>query len=288
MVYDTVKLKFKSRLKIVKPLIIVLLFCLLTVFTQIGGLVYLISISLHILINKTVDNKYYRQITKAVVFMALYCLTTFLIVPPLARLSGRVPLPFSQINHLKPLNRLTCLFNRNYVRPQLKQAAFAVAAEMNDKYPGSTLNYLDASFPFINGFPLMPHLSHNDGKKLDLAFFYIDNKTNLETDKAPSPIGYGISEEPRAGEINTTQACLIKGYWQYSFLTKMVPQGNKVNFTFDSLRTKALVTLFASQNVINKIFIEPHLKNRLGIKTPKLRFHGCRAVRHDDHIHVQL
>ena len=177
MVYDTVKLKFKSRLKIVKPIIIVLLFCLLTVFTQIGGLVYLISISLHILINKTVNNKYYRQITKAVVFMVLYCLTTFLIVPPLARLSGRVPLPFSQINHIKPLNRLTCLFNRNYVRPQLKQAAFAVAAEMNDKYPGSTLNYLDASFPFINGFPLMPHLSHNDGKKLDLAFFYIDNKT---------------------------------------------------------------------------------------------------------------
>jgi len=61
-------LKFKSRLKIVKPLIIVLLFCLLTVFTQIGGLVYLISISLHILINKIVNNKYYRQITKAVVF----------------------------------------------------------------------------------------------------------------------------------------------------------------------------------------------------------------------------
>jgi hypothetical protein len=91
-------------LKIVKPIIIVLLFCLLTVFTQIGGLVYLISISLHKLINKTVNNKYYRQITKAAVFMVLYCLTTFLIVPPLARLSGRVPLPNQSFKAAKPAN----------------------------------------------------------------------------------------------------------------------------------------------------------------------------------------
>jgi len=97
-------LKFKSRLKIVKPIIIVLLFCLLTVFTQIGELVYLISISLHKLINKTVNNKYYRQITKAAVFMVLYCLTTFLIVPPLARLSGRVPLPNQSFKAAKPAN----------------------------------------------------------------------------------------------------------------------------------------------------------------------------------------
>ncbi|MDB5147122.1 MAG: hypothetical protein JWQ57_1142 [Mucilaginibacter sp.] len=261
---------------------------MLTIFTQIGGLVYIISISLHKLINKTLSNKYYRQLTKLTAFILLYCLTTFLIVPPLARLSGRVPLPFSETNHLQPLNRLTCLFNRNYVRPQLKQAVYAVATEMNRRYPGSTLNYLDASFPFINGFPLIPHLSHNDGKKLDLAFFYIDNKTRLATNKTPSPIAYGISEEPRKGETNTTQACLIKGYWQYSFLKKIVPQSNKVYFAFDSSRTKTLVNLFAVQNAINKIFIEPHLKTRLGITTPKLRFQGCQAVRHDDHIHVQL
>ncbi|QEM11244.1 hypothetical protein [Mucilaginibacter rubeus] len=275
-------------MKLVKPILIVLLFCLLTVLTQIGGLVYIISISFHKWVNKTIKNKYYRQLTIFAIFVFLYCFSTFVVVPPLARLWGRVPLPIAETNHLRPLNQLTCLFNRNYVRPQLKQATYTVASEINKRYPGSTLNYLDASFPFINGFPLMPHLSHNDGKKLDLAFFYIDNKTGLRTDKAPSPIGYGISEKPRTGEINTTQTCLIKGYWQYSFLTQIVPQGNKVNFTFDSVRTKDLVNLFAAQNAINKIFIEPHLKTRLKITTPKIRFHGCRAVRHDDHIHVQL
>ena len=42
------------------------------------------------------------------------------------------------------------------------------------------------------------------------------------------------------------------------------------------------------QNEISKIFIEPHLKKRMNLKNPKIRFHGCRAVRHDDHIHLQI
>jgi murein endopeptidase len=49
-----------------------------------------------------------------------------------------------------------------------------------------------------------------------------------------------------------------------------------------------LVEILASEKSIGKIFIEPHLKTRLKLTTPKIRFHGCRAVRHDDHIHVQL
>ena len=67
-----------------------------------------------------------------------------------------------------------------------------------------------------------------------------------------------------------------------------MPQGNKKNFTFDSTVTKELVNYFASKPVIGKIFIEPHLKTRLGLTSDKIRFHGCQAVRHDDHIHVQL
>jgi hypothetical protein len=54
------------------------------------------------------------------------------------------------------------------------------------------------------------------------------------------------------------------------------------------LRTKALVNMFVSEYEIGKIFIEPHLKTRLKLTSDKIRFHGCQAVRHDDHIHVQL
>lgn len=159
---------------------------------------------------------------------------------------------------------------------------------MNEKYPGTTINYLDAGFPFLNGFPLIPHLSHNDGKKLDIAFCYSNSKTGAQTNEVPSFIGYGISEEPITGEVNTAEECDIKGFWQYSFMKKIIPQGNKLNFTFDSKRTKDLVLLFAENAEVGKIFIEPHLKVRLNLNSDKIRFHGCRAVRHDDHIHIQL
>ena len=61
-----------------------------------------------------------------------------------------------------------------------------------------------------------------------------------------------------------------------------------MKYRFDEERTKALVLLFAANQSIGKIFIEPHLKQRLHLTSNKIRFHGCRAVRHDDHLHVQL
>jgi hypothetical protein len=35
---------------------------------------------------------------------------------------------------------------------------------MDEKFPGTVTIALDANFPFVNGFPLLPHLSHADGK----------------------------------------------------------------------------------------------------------------------------
>ncbi|MEZ4805212.1 MAG: hypothetical protein R2852_06950 [Bacteroidia bacterium] len=215
-------------------------------------------------------------------------MTTFFILPVVAKPFGRVPLPLTESNHLQPLNIWTCLLNRNYVRPELKQATIEVANQMNDKFPGTTVNYLDANFPFINKFPLIPHLSHDDGKKLDLSFCYRDSKTNKSTNECPSFIGYGIYEMPLPNEKNTAGYCAEKGYWQYTLMTKVISQDNKANFTFDRNRTKELVDLFAKQTSIGKIFIEPHLKKRLNLSSDKIRFHGCQALRHDDHIHVQL
>lgn len=256
--------------------------------TQVGGLVYLLSILTHKLTDKWTSNNYLKATYRFTSFLSLYCLTTFLIVPVIAKPLGRVPLPLTQTNHLQPLNILTCFFNRNYVRPELKQTAFEAANEMNNKFPGTTTNYLDANFPFIDKFPLIPHLSHNDGKKLDLSFCYRDTKTGEPTNDCPSFIGYGICEEPRSDEKNTDDFCADKGFWQYSFLTKVISQDSKKDFTFDSDKTRELVNLFSTQQTIEKIFIEPHLKKRLNLTSDKIRFHGCQAVRHDDHIHVQI
>ena len=265
----------------------ILLFILLTIITQIGGLVYLLTHASYPLLNKF-SNPFLRAALKPGAFLVFYAVATLFLVPVLARPFGRVPLPVMEEGNLAPLTFLTPLLNRHYVRPELRQIAQEVAGEINKKFPGTTVNYLDANFPFLNGFPLIPHFSHKDGKKLDLAFFYDDSQTGKDTNEAPSLFGYGINEEPLPGEENTAALCVKEGYWQYSFLTAIIPQSDKALFSFDRERTRALVTLLADQASVGKIFIEPHLKKRLGLSSEKIRFHGCQVVRHDDHIHLQL
>jgi len=267
---------------------VTILAILLTFVTQIGGIILLVSLSLNHFIKRRISTRRNRILVRISCFLLFYLLATFLIVPLIAKPLGRVALPVFEQRNLKPLNFLSCLLNRNYVDPDMREIAMNVATEMNRKYPGTTLNYLEANFPFINGFPLIPHLSHNDGKKLDLAFAYILKETGTPTNDTPSPFGYGICEEPRENEINTALLCSSQGKWQYSLLKKFMPQSRKAQFIFDSTRTKAIVNAFVAQNNIGKIFIEPHLKTRLNLTSDKIRFHGCQAVRHDDHIHVQL
>jgi hypothetical protein len=273
---------------VVKVLLSLIFVTILTIVTQVGGIVFLISLLTYGIINKRFGNAFVRTGCKAASCLILYLLTTFLVVPLAAKPFGRVRLPLFETKHLKPGNMLTFLLNRNYVRLELEQAIFDVSERMNEVFPGIVLNYLDASFPFIDGFPLPPHLSHNDGKKLDISFVYLDKLTGQRTNEIPSFIGYGICEGPVEGEENMPKVCDQKGNWQYSMLPKIVGQSSKEKFQFDSKAVKTLVELIADEKAIRKIFIEPHLKTRLGLTSPKIRFHGCQAVRHDDHIHIQL
>jgi hypothetical protein len=275
-------------MRLLKIELVLILICLLTAVTQIGGLVFLISLLTFGLIDKRLNKRWARMTAKMLSFTTLYLTFVFIVVPLTAKSFGRVQLPVFENRHLKPANIWTCLLNRNYVRPQLREITYKVAERMSKMYPGITINYLDANFPFINKFPLLPHLSHNDGKKLDISFQYNDSQNGKWTNDIPSFIGYGICEEPKVGEENKPAFCDDKGYWQYNLLRDIVSQDNKDKFTFDNKRTKELVSSFASHEGVGKIFIEPHLKIRLGLTSSKIRFHGCQAVRHDDHIHVQL
>lgn len=265
---------------------------LLTLFTQTGGIILLLCLPSFSIINHHIKNNIIRFVIKSTSFALVYILISFAVVPIIAAKFGRVPLPVkvNDANAIQPLNILTYLLNRHYLRPQLKETAIRVSDQLNKTYPGSVVCYLDANFPFANGFPLIPHLSHNDGKKLDLAFFYKDAKTGEEINRnVPSGIGYGICELARPGEVNMPLMCEKQGYWQYSFLQKIVPQQAKDKMVFDEKRTKKLLQLLTKNRSIGKIFLEPHLKQRMGLQTyTKIRFHGCQAVRHDDHIHIQL
>jgi hypothetical protein len=274
----------------VKKIILrIALIIFLTILSQTGGLIYMACFPLYKIIDRHFSPGIKKFIIKALTFPSIYLLLTFTLVPFIAKQFGRIQLPVTRSGNLQPLTIFTAVLNRNYVRPALKEVAESTADKMNQMYPGTTVFYLDACFPFINKFPLVPHLSHNDGKKIDLCFFYTDATTHKQVDGAPSPIGYGICEEPLPGEINTAEMCSEKGYWQYSLLRKIIPQKNKKNYVFDETRTKQQITFFTGSDAVEKIFIEPHLALRLKVKSyPKIRFHGCRAVRHDDHLHVQI
>jgi len=256
--------------------------------TQVGGIVFLIALLSFGTIDRRLYRRWARVTAKVLSFATLYLVFVIVVVPLTAKPFGRVPLPVFATGNVKPANIWTCLLNRHYVRPQLKDITFKVAERVNDNYPGIEINYLDANFPFIDKFPLLPHLSHDDGKKLDLSFQYNDSQTGQFSNDIPSFIGYGICEEPKDGEEDKGEDCGKKGYWQYSLLRDVVSQANKDKFIFDNKRTKELVNSFASHDGLEKIFIEPHLKTRLKLTSSKIRFHGCQAVRHDDHIHVQL
>jgi len=208
-----------------------------------------------------------------------------MIIPQLSKLNNRIPLPVFKSGKLKPHSYLTPLLNRHYVKPDLRSSLNKIANNIHSKNQKLKISYLDANFPFIDGFPLLPHLSHNDGRKIDLAFYYSeDGKVgNLK----PSNSGYGKFVEPTKNESNQTEICKSKGYWQYDY-TKFMTLGSRNDLEFDLGNTKNLINFIVSQPNTQVLLIEPHLKQRMNLNNIKIRFHGCHAVRHDDHIHFQI
>jgi hypothetical protein len=64
--------------------------------------------------------------------------------------------------------------------------------------------------------------------------------------------------------------------------------GSSKDLKFSKSATKTLLNNILSNANVSKVFIEPHLKNRIHLNNSKIRFHGCSAVGHDDHIHFQI
>ena len=245
---------------------------LLTIITQLGGLIWLIALVISL----------QKKWKKRLVFPLIYLTFNLLLIPPIASFFGREKLPWID-NNLKPINWFYPLAFRNYVNPQLKVELKNSANALS--LSSISITYLDANFPFIDGFPLLPHLSHNDGKKIDIAFMYLD-KNSESTENKPSSSGYGAFVNSK--ENYTSNFCINKGYWQYDF-TKYLTFGTNNNLKFDESKTAQLINELLSISSAEKIFIEPHLKKSLGLgSNSNLRFQGCAAVRHDDHIHFQI
>ncbi len=277
-------------------------FGFLTVFSQVGGIFYLVYIYFY---NKIIREKVYRQFQPPMAgrgkrflnfllrntifvigFLLFFGILSHLLIPPLAGLFGREPLPVfsSDRKYLASAKTYTWFFHRHYVTPELKKEILDISKRFNKEHPGVKVLYLDGNLPFIDNFPLVPHLSHDDGEKLDLSFIYIKNNKNKNN--VPGWMGYGVCEEPRQGEVNYPVKCSNNPI--YNLLYKISPQ-RKTTFQVDVEKTKTLLREIIRSTKVRKIFIEPHLENRWGFSGEgKVRFQGCHSVRHDDHIHLQL
>ena len=224
-----------------------------------------------------------RLLAALAVFCAIYVPIAFAVVPGIGRQFGRVALPRSASKEapLRPANLGFSLLGRNYIRPECARVAEAVAREVVAAH-GGAITYLDAGFP-LGGVPLIPHLSHSDGRKLDVAFRYRSRSTGLPVDSSPSPVGYWVYEPPRRGEPAPCDDRDGALRWDFRWFQWL---GSR--HEVDEAATRDLILAFAARPEVEKILLEPHLKERFEIRNPKVRFQGCEAARHDDHFHVQF
>lgn len=217
--------------------------------------------------------------------IGFYLLCTVLVIPPLAALGGRKPLPWfaGESMPLAPRSVLYCVLNRHYVSTELYEVIVHSAEQLEEAYPGSRVHYLDGGFPFLEGFPLVPHLSHDDGRKIDFTYCYRLACKPDQPALSPSPIGYWIYEPPEGAEPDPYAG---KGCWlRWDFAPF---QGLGRHREFDAERTRRFLRILLAQPETEKLLLELHLQRRMGLSDPKLKFQQCMAARHDDHIHFQI
>lgn len=236
----------------------------LTMLTQLGGVVWIAS-------------RWARR--PLLVFVLTYAglLGAVQVVAPM---TGRVALPCFGAP-LRAQSVMYCALMRNFVTPDLAQVAMDAAVRVEEAFPGTVTLALDGGFPFFDGVPLLPHLSHDDGEKLDLAFHYASADGGYLPGQTRSPLGYFAFAALDAPEDCPPVALTLRWRMQWT-------QPWFAALEVEPLRTTALVRALLADPRVGKVFLEPPLAAAWGLVDAKLRFQGCRAARHDDHIHVEL
>ncbi len=267
--------------------VLVLLMLMLTALTQVGGvLLWLALPGLDAAARRIPGRRGWRLAATAGLFAVVYFAATLAVVPPLAAQFGRVPLPcgYGGDSAYGPLTRLFCLLNRHYATPAARDALRDVAARVAATTPGRQIRYLDAGFPFFAWFPMLPHLSHGDGRKVDIALPFIDPVTGRPAaGGARSPIGYWGYVPPRPGSPLPCDGRSSWRRWELRWLQPLLPE-----LQLDAAALAALLNELAASPRVTRVFVEPHIGARVGIAHRKIRFQGCAAARHDDHIHVEF
>jgi hypothetical protein len=275
--------------RLVAWLLLALTFVILTLLTQIGGVIFIITLLACLAFPKSLHG-WQRAGAVVMVVVVIYAATAVLVVPPIAAaFAGRVPLPCTAEpgRPFAAASWIYCVFNRNYVDARIVPLLIEMSRSVDAAFPGTTTLFLDASFPFLDGFPLLPHLSHGDGRKLDIAYYYATPDRSYLPGATRSPLGYFAFEQPGPGD---TSSCPERRWltlrWNLHAVQSLYPDR-----PMEPARTRAALTWLAADGPkfgVGRVFIEPYLAGRIGVSSPLFGFQGCRAARHDDHIHVQI
>jgi hypothetical protein len=266
---------------------LLLLVLFLTALTQVGGLLLWLALPALDFMSGIVDGSRARRLLAAAgLFVAAYLAVSLAILPPLAARLGRVPLPCGYWSETAygALTPVTCLLNRHYATPAARDALAGTARRLAVEHPGRRISYLDAGFPFFAWFPMLPHLSHRDGRSIDLALLFVDPATGRPVPgRARSPIGYWGYVPPRPGAALPCRGQPSWLRWDFEWLQPLLP-----GIRLDEPAMAALLKGLATSPGVARVLVEPHISARLGTGHRKIRFQGCAAARHDDHIHVRF
>ena len=279
-------------MKALKIIGFILLFITLTALSQIGGIILILWVLIFRVVSKRFTNEWARRGINTGGFVVFYLFCMFLIVPPLARIQDRVPLPISKSGALVPVTYWTAIFGRNYIKSEGRAKLETIAESFAKIHPELKVKYMDCNYPFrinvswsesntwiLEG--LLPHITH-DGNKIDIALVYND-EFGKATNQTPTAIGYGSSVEPLPTEYCTPCYCKTIGKWQYSFMYNVLP---KNAYPLNKNASRDLIKTF-DKYLPYPIFIEKHLQQRFNL-VGNYAEAGCKSVRHDDHFHVQL
>lgn len=253
----------------------------LTLFTQVGGLI--IWPFWHWALGDTTetDNESFSTLKSVGKLFGIYFLVSQLVVPLIANQTGRQRLPLYATADL-PLGPQTILFpllNRTYVRHHAYDTLINAVQTASKQEPDMVVRYLDAGFPFPF-IPLLPHLSHSDGQRIDIAFQFQQDGDYV--DRARSPIGYwGYVQESKERCINHSSKYPIPLRWDFKWLQPILP-----DLDLDIAKNKTLFKSLAKEKRVCSILLEPTLHNTLN--APKLIANSCNVARHDDHFHVSI
>jgi len=243
----------------------VIVVVLLTLLTEIGGVVAWPFIGVAAAMRGA------RRWLALLAGSASYACLAVFVVPIVASWFGRIPLPCAPEGSLAPRSFVYCVALRNYVVPALAADALAIADDVRARDPGTSVRYLDGAFPFP-GLPLLPHLSHGDAHRLDLA---------LPFESGGSPIGYFGYAPLADGESPACPPRLFDLRWDLDPIQPLL--GPPV---LDVARASRLVRAAVARPGIRRVLVEPHVADQLGVRSSEIAFQGCHAARHDDHVHL--